>query len=342
MKYIVLKGTDLKVSNICLGGGNFGEKLNKEMVFQVLDTFVAQGGNFIDTANVYCRWVPGLINCSEEMIGEWLKLRKAQNKVIIGTKGGHYDFNNPEISRVTKEDIRYDLEDSTRTLGLDCIDLYWLHRDDKSKPIEEIMDWMEELVKEGRIRYYGASNFNKTRMEQARIYAEKHNLQGFTAVSNLWSAASINPVYHTMRDTTMDLIDQEYYEWHKKTQMPYIPYTATANGFFEKLHQASPEVKDGELLTPVESLGLSEKLIKTYLNKRNLYLYEEFLKLHKETGTSVFALSLAYLLNQPFEVVPVGSVTKLEQLKGLLEASEIKLDKDLALTFGAEIYKPNM
>ena len=337
MKQIILKGTDLKVSNICLGGGNFGEKLTKEMVFKVLDAYVAGGGNFIDTANVYCRWITGLANCSEEMIGEWLQSRNAGNKVIIATKGGHYDFKAPQVSRVTKEDIRFDLNESMHTLGLDRIDLYWLHRDDKNKPVEEIMDWMEELVKEGKIRYYGASNFNKERMERARIYAESHNLQGFSAVSNLWSAASINPVYHTMRDATMELIDEEFYEWHRKTKMPFIPYTSTANGFFEKLYRANPEIRDGELLTPVEELGIPEKLIKTYLNKRNLRLYEEFLAIHKETGTSMIALSVAFLLSQPFDVVPVSSVTKLEQLNGLLEASEIRLDRKLIDKFGAEL-----
>ncbi len=337
MKHIVLKGTDLKVSNICLGGGNFGEKLNRETVYKVLDAFVEGGGNFIDTANVYCRWISGLANCSEEMIGEWLKSRDAGNKVIIATKGAHYDFKEPHISRATKEDIRHDLHESMKTLGLDRIDLYWLHRDDKNKPIEEIMDWMEELVKEGKIRYYGASNFNKERMEKARIYAGKNYLQGFSAVSNLWSAASVNPVYHTMRDATMELIDEASYEWHKQTKMPFIPYTSTANGFFEKLYRANPEVKEGELLTPAEELGLSDKLIKTYLNKRNLSLYEEFLAIHKENGASLIALSLAFLLNQPFEVVPVSSVTKLEQLNGLLEASEIPMDKRIIDKFGAEL-----
>lgn len=333
MKYIVLKGTDLNVSNICLGGGNFSEKLNREMVFKVLDAFTAGGGNFIDTANVYCRWVPGLANSSEKMIGEWLKSREAQNRVIIATKGAHYDLKAPHISRVTKEDIRHDLHESMTTLGLDRIDLYWLHRDDKNRPIEEIMDWMEELVKEGKVRYYGASNFSKERMELARIYAKDHHLQGFSAISNQWSAAGVNTVYHTMRDTTTELMNKDFYEWHKETKMPLIPYTSTANGFFEKLYRGDPKVKDGRLLTPVEESGLSDHLIKVYLNERNLRLYEEFLSIHKETGASLIALSLAFLLNQPFDVVPVSSVTKPEQLNGLLEASEIRLDRNLIETF---------
>ncbi|MGB8452875.1 MAG: aldo/keto reductase [Anaerocolumna sp.] len=335
MKELVLDKTDLKVSNICLGGGNFGEKLTKEMVFKVIDTFVAAGGNFIDTANVYCRWIPGLANISEEMTGEWLKSRNAKNKVIIGTKGAHYDFKAPGIPRVTKEAVHHDLTESMQTLGLDRIDLYWLHRDDRNQPMDEIIDWMEELVKEGKIRYYGASNFCLERLEEARIYAKNHKLQGFSAVSNQWSAASFNSDNTSNRDATMELIDEDLYEWHKKTKMPFIPYTSTANGFFEKLYRANPKVSGGKLLSPLAETGLSDKLIKAYMNERNLHLYEEFLTIHKETGASLFALSVAFLLNQPFDVVPVGSVTKLEQLNGLLEASEIKLDKQLIEKFGA-------
>ncbi len=329
MKKIKLSRTDLVVSNICLGGGNFGEKLTKEMVFQVLDTFTAAGGNFIDTANVYCRWVPGLANVSEEIIGEWLKLRKAKNDVVIATKGAHYDFKAPQIPRVTKEDIHHDLDESMRTLGLDHIDLYWLHRDDKNKPMEEIVEWMEELVKSGKIRYYGASNFCKERMEKAYDYAKEHKLQGFSAVSNQWSAASLNIYNHLERDATMELTDEAFYEWHKNTRMPLIPYTSTANGFFEKLYQTNTEVREGTLITPVDELRLSDKLKKEYLNNRNLKLYEKFLAFHKKTGASLFAISVAYLLNQPFDVIPIGSVTKLEQLNGLLEASELKVENEL-------------
>lgn len=160
-------------------------------------------------------------------------------------------------------------------------------------------------------------------MEEARIYAKNHSMQGFSAVSNMWSAASVNPVFHTMRDTTMELMDDAFYEWHRKTKMPVIPFTSTANGFFEKLFRANVKVKDGVLFTPVEETGLKADLVKTYLNEKNLRLYEELLTVHKETGSSLIALSLAYLINQPFDVVPVGSVTKLEQLNGLLEAGDI-------------------
>ena len=153
MKKLILKETDLELSNVCLGTANFGEKLTKEQAYEVLDTYVAAGGNFIDSANVYCKWIEELGNCSEQYLGSWLRDRKAYNKIVIATKGGHYDFKAPEISRVREETIRADLEESLQTLGVDHIDFYWLHRDDESVDITEIVDIMETLVKEGKIRY---------------------------------------------------------------------------------------------------------------------------------------------------------------------------------------------
>ena len=148
MKYIQLNNTDLNVSRICLGTAGFGDKLDQEKSFKVLDTFVQAGGNFIDTANVYCKWLEGHGNCSEQIIGKWLKDRGTQGKVIVATKGAHYSFEDQGRSRVNREDIRTDLDESCRTLGTDVIDFYWLHRDDPKKPAEEIVDILEELQKE--------------------------------------------------------------------------------------------------------------------------------------------------------------------------------------------------
>ena len=151
MKYIQLNDTDLNVSRICLGTEGFGDKTDQEKSFEILDDFVRAGGNFIDTANVYCKWLEGHGNCSEQIIGKWLKDRGAEGKVIVATKGAHYSFEDPGRSRVNREDIRADLDESLRTLGTEVIDFYWLHRDDPEKPVEEIVDILEELKKDGTI-----------------------------------------------------------------------------------------------------------------------------------------------------------------------------------------------
>lgn len=315
MKKLKLKNTDLELSNICYGTGNFGERLTKEEAFRNLDLFAAAGGNFIDTANVYCRWVPGMKNCSEQFIGEWLKSRSAYNKVVIATKGGHYDLKKPEVSRINPAEVRKDLLESLQTLGLSQIDFYWLHRDDPEMEIEAIVDMMEQFVREGLIRYYGASNYRQDRMEAAVQYAQDSGIQGFSAVSNQWSLASVNTGEDLKRDKTLVMMDGSYYQWHQKTGMPMVPYSSGAHGYFQKLY---------------EGKELTEKLRRTYENDKNSRIFETLAALHQETGVSVHVLSLAWLLNQPFEVFPVVSATRPEQLNDFFAASELEVSRDFA------------
>ena len=124
MKYIKLRNTSLELSNICLGTASFGTRLSEPEIFEILDAFIEAGGNFIDTANIYGKWAEDKLNHSEQIIGKWLKSRNSYNKIIIATKGGHFDFDTPHISRVNKEDIQKDIEESLKSLGLDCIDFY--------------------------------------------------------------------------------------------------------------------------------------------------------------------------------------------------------------------------
>ena len=207
-----MNNTDLRLSRVCLGGAGFGNTLDEDASFKILDTFIENGGNFIDTANVYCRWVPGLENCSEKIIGKWLKSRNMYNNVIIATKGAHYNINDPlKKPRLSPAEIRADLDDSLRTLGIEAIDFYWLHRDDTSRPIEEITDSLEAFKKEGKLRYYGFSNFKIERAEAARKYMESRSLNGPYAISNQWSFASVNTDSNINPDPTLVLFNKDEY-----------------------------------------------------------------------------------------------------------------------------------
>jgi len=328
MKTIKLKNTALEVSNICLGAGGFNNQANREKSFELLDAYVAGGGNFIDTASVYGRGNGGS-NYSEQVLGEWLKERNAYKTVIIATKGAHYDLAIPSVSRVTKEDICQDLAQSLKTLGLEQIDFYWLHRDNPQIPVEQIIDIMEALVKEGKIRYYGASNYTTERLKTAAEYAKKNGYHGFSAVSNQWSMASMNLGGNTNPDPTLVEVLKEEYNWHIETGMPLVPYTASAKGFFTKLLKENPEIKEGKLITPIDQLKISEPLKKAFLNKRNLQIFEDLKKWQVETGYSVQALSIGYLISQPFQVIPITAVGNTEQLNDIFTASEIVLDRSL-------------
>lgn len=325
MQYITMKDTDLNLSNICLGTANFGTSVDKEMAFTLLDEFVRQGGNFIDTANVYCRWIPGNENSSERFLGEWLKSRGSYNDVVIATKGAHYDLSAPEISRVTEEAIRFDWEESARTMGLDVIDFYWLHRDDENKPIEDIIDILEALKKEGKIRYYGLSNYKKDRLDRAKKYLSEKGLSGPYAVSNQWSLATLNKDGNKNQDPTIVQMGADLYQWHKESDTPLVPFTSTAQGFFEKLKKAGVKVKNGELISIEKPEVLPEALKAVYWNKENLKSYERLLEMQKETGHSLHALSVAWLFTQPFQTWGLGSARNVEQLKGLMEASDIQM-----------------
>lgn len=321
VKQVLLNRTKLKVSEICLGGASFGAKLMEEESLEVLDRFYEAGGNFIDTAKVYCDWIPGMEDSSERTIGRWLRERGLIGKVVVATKGGHYDLAHPEISRVNEQEVRKDLEKSQMLLGLDIIDLYWLHRDDETKPVDEIIDFMEKLVKEGRIRYYGASNYSLERLEQARKYAKKMGFQGFTAVSNQWSLAGKTNDAIAKEDSTLVTADKAQINWHEEHQIPLIPYTAIAGGFFEKLNRAG-NTYQGQAVNQNGTFEL-------YWNSRNLMIYNDMLKLYKEMGYSFMEMSVAYLLQQKFPVFPVCGVGKKEQLDELIKAASIKLPMEI-------------
>ena len=330
MKYINLKSTSLKLSAICLGAGGFGSGTNEAAAFELLDAFFEAGGNFIDTANVYGKWEPDKKNHSEITIGRWLKSKNAadkNDKIVVATKGAHYDLSAPDKPRLNKQDIKQDLEESLISLGLDCIGLYWLHRDDEKKHVGEIVETMESFVKEGKIRYYGASNYKLNRMEEASEYAKKNNCRGFCAVSNQWSLAyeNINPEAKSDFDPTLAGMTKEFYNWHKETKMPSIPYSSTASGFFEKLFKADPKIENGKLATPYEELNLPEHMKKAYINEKNLKIYEELLEQKNKYGYSLYTLSVALLAKQPFDVIPISSVRNIGQLNGFLQAGDILL-----------------
>lgn len=337
MKYVNLDHTDLKVSRICLGTAGFGDKLSEEESFAILDDFVRAGGNFIDTANVYCKCVKGLGNCSERVIGKWLKKRDMAGKMIVATKGGHYSFGDPDhSSRINRKEIREDLDESCRTLGTNVIDMYWLHRDDPQKPAEEIIDILEELKKEGRIRYYGFSNYRTERLQMIEKVLREKKQKGIVAVSNQWSLAGINPGGNTNQDPTLVEFSDQEYRWHCESRTASIPFSSTGMGFFSKLQNAGvpftgEKEPDEEWMKAMETKAgfLPESLKKAYWNLTNLCTYEKLLKLQKETGYSLQALSLAYFFNHPFQIVPVTGVRNHMQLEEAVGACELDLAPEL-------------
>lgn len=313
MKYVTIPNSDLRVSQICLGSAEFGAKLTPKDAFALLDAFVAEGGNFIDTAHVYSDWIPNTKSTSEKWIGEWLRKSGMREDVVIATKGAHPELTSMNVSRLSKADIEQDVSESLDYLQTEIIDLYWLHRDDVHIPVGEIIDALNEQVWLGNIRYFGCSNWTISRIQEVVDYSKAHDVQGFVANQPLWSLAEAD--MKAIPDQTLVGMDAEGMTFHKRTKMAVIPYTSQAKGFFSKVERSGSE-------------GLSEGDRKVYfsdVNKKRLLRVQE---LAKKYDVSVNDIALSYLMSQPFTTIPVVGSKTVEQLKSSLKAVDVALSRD--------------
>ena len=301
---VKLFGTDLSVSPVCLGADNFGKKLDKAASFDFLDRFCDAGGSFIDTASVYVRDYEAGISRSEEILGQYLKERSA-SRLVIATKGGHYDLRTKEKG-LNRACVAADLEESLRTLGVDAIDFYWLHRDDPDMPIEEIVDMMEGFVKSGKIRYYGASNYTVQRLREAKRYAEASGAQGFSAVSDYWTPLKENEGFGLLSDPTTVGLKNSDLDALAALSLPLAPYSVTAKGW---------------LVKGVEVVG--EKLNRIFDNPENRAFREETAEIAKcencPLQTAFLRRASRYGEGLGLQIIPITSCSNSAQLEELLK-----------------------
>ena len=305
MQYHTLPDTDLKVSALCLGTGSFGAGTEEADAFRLLDAFAEAGGSFLDTANVYGKWLPAKTSASELVIGRWMAARRARDRVVIGTKGGHPDLADWR-SRLAPSCIVEDLDESLRSLGTDCIDLYYLHRDDESAAIEPLLACLEAQVAAGKIRGYGCSNWSTSRMREARAIAAANGWAGFVANQPLWNLAVPNPA--ALGLPGMRAMDADMYAWHRESRMAAVPYSAQAAGLFTKMSR------------PDFDAPVYDGIRANYLNPQTLARAERVRHLVAETSLDGTQLALLYLLKQPFVTVPVVGCKNVDHLHSSLAA----------------------
>jgi aryl-alcohol dehydrogenase-like predicted oxidoreductase len=313
MKYIHIPGTDLHTSSICLGTGGLGSTNNQQESFNLLDAFTEQGGNFLDTAKIYADWLPIERSISEKTIGAWMRQRGNRNRVIVATKGAHPDLAAMHIPRSSPGEIIADLDASLQHLGTDVIDLYWLHRDDPSRPEAEIVDTLNSQVTAGKIRYFGCSNWHAGRIQAAQAYAQAHGLMGFSGNQMLWSLAQVD--MEAIPDKTLANMDAETYTYHKSSGMAAIPYSSQAGGLFNKMAEGSL----GQMNAGIRSM---------YPALENEVRFTRLQQLAKDTGLSTTQMALGYLLSQPFPVIPIVGCRTQAQLNDSLSAAEVSLNTD--------------
>jgi aryl-alcohol dehydrogenase-like predicted oxidoreductase len=309
---LVLNGTDLSVSRLCLGTNQFGTALDQNRVNEILDAFVTLGGNFIDTARAYGDWVPDAPKgASERAIGTWLRTRQ-RSDVVIATKGGLVDLRAKERRpRMTVEDIARDLEESLEHLQVERIDLYYVHSDDPSRPLEPVIDALIEYEETGRIRHLGLSNWSPERIRRAKAYALSRGRRGPVAVEPFWGLA--DPDRAAAAKQGYVLYYEDGFRPLHAEGLAMVPYCAQSRGFFTKLAQSGEQ-------------GVPPHLADVYLNdtnRRRLKVIRELADKHKATVNQIV---LAYLLCQPQQTIPIIGPQTLEQLHESVGAVAIHLD----------------
>lgn len=313
MHTIRLNHSDLSPSVLCLGGVPLGSTLDAGASFALLDVFVALGGNFIDTAKVYADWLPGERSVSEKTIGRWLQQRRTRARVILATKGAHPELSSMHKPRVTPQWIVADLEQSLRNLQTDCIDLYWLHRDDPTRPVEEIIDTLHAQATAGKIRAFGCSNWRAARIAAAQRYAHARGWPGFVANQMLWSLAAVD--VQALPDPTMVSMDESLHSLHRQTQLAAIPYASQANGYFQRLATGALEAMPAG----------NRRLYDTPTNRAR---YARIERLATESNLSVTAIVLGYLRGQPFPTIPIIGCRTLAQLEDSCRAADVVLSAE--------------
>ncbi|QGP81294.1 aldo/keto reductase [Sphingobium sp. CAP-1] len=310
---VTLNDTDLSVSRLCYGTNMLGWQIDQARSNAILDRFAELGGNFIDSARSYGDWMPDAPKgASERAIGAWLKGQKRED-FVVATKGGFFDMRVGDYrNRVNPTDIASDLNESLDHLGVDRIDLYWLHMDNAETPVGELIDYLNEAKAAGKIGWFGASNWTDARVLEANAYASANGKTGFVAVEPFWGLAKP----HEMN--AMQQGYQLYFEDHggalKDAGLAVIPYCSQSRGYFAMLEQGEDAVSD--------------TLKGFYDNPVNKARFAAAQAVAQRHGATVSEIGLAYLLNQPQQVVPIFGASTPARIEESVKAAAITLSAD--------------
>ena len=308
MEYRRLGHTGLKVSALCLGTMQFGWTADEAMGFKVMDAFVEAGGNFIDTADVYSRWVEGNPGgVSEEIIGRWMKARGNRGEIVLATKVRGRMWNGPNGEGLSRAHIMRACDDSLRRLQTDYIDLYQTHAFDAETPIEETMEALTDLVRAGKVRYLGCSNYPAWRLALAL---------GASARLHLARYDSLQPHYNMAH---RDEFERELQELCVDQGIGVIPYSPLAGGFLTGKYQRGQDVPDSQR---------AEGIQKRYFNERGWATIDALQAVAGEHNAEPAQVALAWLLAQPAVTSPIVGANAPEQLQTSLGALTLDLSEE--------------
>lgn len=299
----------LRLPALSFGTANFERKDSDEIYFELLDAYYRNGGRCLDSARVYCSWLEDGEGSSETVVGRWLRERNCRSEMIICTKGGHPPMGNMDQSRLSREELEYDLSRSLETLGTDYIDIYFLHRDDERIPVEEIMPILNDFYQSGRVHFLGASNWTAARIEEANRYAEAHGMEPFRVSQINYSLAHCST--DTFGDPTVVCMNLREFKWYQRNQFPVMAYCPQAKGFFAKLAKGdtAKNLPEGQ-----------------FTSTANLARLARVKQISDREGIPAAVIPLGYLNSQPFFVSSVFAASKVWQIDENMVAQDLKFD----------------
>jgi len=316
MKKRELGKSGIMVVPFCFGGNVFGWTADEKTSFDLLDALVDSGLDFIDTADVYSTWVPGNKGGdSEAIIGKWLKKSSKRNKVIIATKVGKPM--GPDKKGLSKAYITKAVEDSLTRLQTDYIDLYQSHEDDKNIPLEETMQTFTDLIKQGKVRTIGASNYSAARFKESLDVSRKNGLESYQTMQpeyNLYNRADY--------EAELEPICLE-------NNIGVITYYSLASGFLTGKYRSEADLSKSQ-----RGGG-----IKKYLNERGFRILDALDKVAKEYNASLATVAVAWVMSRPGVTAPIASATSVKQLNDIVKSVELNLsEKAIGLLTKASSY----
>ena len=307
----LVPGVSKPVSELVLGTSWYSLK-DKDRLFSLMDSFVASGGTALDTARCYGE--------SENVIGLWMEARANRDRIAIITKGG---LSEKDPTTLAVEGLRAKVEkDITRSLQClrtDHIDLYFLHRDAPAIPVSEIVECLNAESARGRIRAFGGSNWETSRVDGANEYADKHGMVRFAAVSNNLSLAVPTGPFYPGLVSTDDIAKR----WHAKTGIPLFAWASLARGFFTGRFR--PEIRDDPARMKD---SFTANMMRIYCTEDNLERLRRAEELAKAKGNfSAVQMALAWVLHQPFTALPLVGMHSNEEVASSLAALSIRLSE---------------
>ncbi|MEV5753757.1 aldo/keto reductase [Actinoallomurus sp. NPDC052308] len=296
-------GTGIDVSPLALGGTTFGWTSDEATSWQVLDGFLHAGGNLIDTSDSYSAWAPG--NCggeSETIIGAWMAARGNRDRVIIGTKVSRH----PEFTGLSAANVAAAADASLKRLGTGYIDLYWAHYDDPDVPLQETAEAFDALVRAGKVRAIGVSNYTGERIREWITIARRENYVVPVAVQPLYNLVKREPYERDIAPVAA------------AENLAVLPYQALASGFLTGKYRAESDLTG----------GIRQYMAHGFYSEAGLAVVGVLEGIAREHGSTPAAVALAWLRGRPGVAAPIASARTLDQLASMMDFTRLQLTAD--------------